>query len=161
VKYRLQQGSTSLATPTEEDLKFFNALLLDFPKNEDALVLDQALDWYSRGRSSPHVFTKFLCYYISVESIATAIFEGKADLKFGFKKGKKADIRTEKAICIRAKLMSCTQRILKSSFGKRTSTVSIVLRRGLRLSFHESLVLTTIISGGYSRKARMGTLCMT
>jgi len=103
VKYRLQQGSTSLATPTEEDLKFFNALLLDFPKNEDALVLDQALDWYSRGRSSPHVFTKFLCYYISVESIATAIFEGKADLKFGFKKGKKADIRTEKAVCVRAK----------------------------------------------------------
>lgn len=103
VKYRLQQGSSSLAAPTADDLKFFNSLLVDFPKNEDALVLDQALDWYSRARSSPHVFTKFLCYYISVESVATAIFEGKADLNLGFKKSTRAEARTEKAVCIQAK----------------------------------------------------------
>jgi hypothetical protein len=103
VKYRLQERSRSLATPTEEDLKFFNSLLVDFPENEDALVLDQALDWYTRGKSSPHVFTKFLCYYISVESVATAVFEGKADLKFGFKKSGKAAARAERAACIQAK----------------------------------------------------------
>lgn len=103
VKYRLQERSRSLATPSEEDLKFFNSLLLDFPQSWDALVLDQALDWYTRGRSSPHVFTKFLCYYISVESVATAVFEGKADLGFGFKKSGKAAVRAEKAACIQAK----------------------------------------------------------
>jgi hypothetical protein len=101
VKYRLQEQSKSLATPTEDDLKFFNSLLLDFPDSEDALVLDQALDWYSRGRSSPHVFTQFLCYYISIESIATSVFEGKANLNFEFKKAGKAAARVERAACIR------------------------------------------------------------
>jgi hypothetical protein len=103
VKYRRGEGGSALATPNEEDIKFFNSLLVDFPKTEDALVLNQALDWYTRGRSSPHMFTKFLCYYISVESIATAVFEEKADLNFGFKKSSKAIARAERAACIKAK----------------------------------------------------------
>jgi len=42
------------------------------------------MDWYVRGRTSNNIFLRFLSYYISLESVASAIIEGDADINLGF-----------------------------------------------------------------------------
>jgi hypothetical protein len=103
IKYRLHVGEAPLWTPNEEDTHLLDSLLKDFPKTNDAITLDSALDWYARGRASRNVFTSFLCYYISLESVASAVAEGKADFGLGYRKETKAERRQARLVCIQEK----------------------------------------------------------
>jgi hypothetical protein len=98
------EGGGSLAAPTEEDTHVLDSLLRNFPESDDAVILDAAVDWYNRGKASSNVFTAFLCYYIAIESVATAVADGKADFGLGYHKESKAERNERIRGCIQEKL---------------------------------------------------------
>lgn len=104
LKYRMVLRPEACATPSEDDLKLFDSLLQRFPRSEDAIFLDAAMDWYNRGRSSRNVFMAFLCYYIALESVAIAVEEGKADLGLEYSKETNQSKSERRLDCIRSTL---------------------------------------------------------
>lgn len=103
VKYRMTYSGGGYATPSREDLHVLDAILRNFPRTEDAFILDAAIDWFNRGRSSRNIFTTFLCYYIALESVAIAVAEGGADLGLGYSQESK-EVQTKRIIkCIQEK----------------------------------------------------------
>jgi len=102
VKYRLTLNQYPLWTPTTADTDLINSLLKDFPQSDDAVVLDAAIDWYTRGKSSQNVFSAFLCYYVAIESVSRAIVDGDADFGLGLQKDPPAVRREVRLSCIRS-----------------------------------------------------------
>lgn len=103
IKYRISQKIEPLLLPSVESLSAFNKLLLEFPKNGDADVLDFALDWYRRARSETNIFTSFLYYYISIESVAQAVWNGDASFGLGLVKESKPERKAKRRKCIEKK----------------------------------------------------------
>ena len=94
LKYRsVARHALPQPTPSKKDLEIFNSLLVDFPKSEDAIILDIAIDWYHRGNlvKSKNPFIAFLCYYIALETVAISVADGDADLGLNFEKENKSD----------------------------------------------------------------------
>ena len=104
LKYRMNLSSKPLATPSEDDVHILDSLLRDFPQTDDAFLLDAAIDWYTRGKTSHNVFNAFLCYYIAIESVATAVTEGDADFGLGYLKESKTELKEKRVACIQEKL---------------------------------------------------------
>lgn len=103
VKYNMSYSKSGFASPTKQDILFLNKFLKNFPANEDAIILDSAIGWFNHGKNSTNIFTRFLCYYIVIESIAINITDGKGD--FGLilvqkTKNKKKEMKIE---CIKTK----------------------------------------------------------
>lgn len=103
VKYRFRDKSYALLSPSEDDMHVLDSLLKDFPNTDDAIVLEAAIDWYNRGKNSNNVFASFLSYYIAIESVAVAIFNGNADFGLGHKKEDKAERKEQRRQCIEQK----------------------------------------------------------
>jgi hypothetical protein len=103
VKYRLDLEQPPLWTPQVEDTHLINSLLKDFPKSEDAIILDAALDWYRRAQTSRNPFTAFLCYYIALESVAIAVAEGEADFGLNYHRENKSERKQARLACIKEK----------------------------------------------------------
>jgi len=97
---RMAFGGEKFWAPNEEDTGLLNSLLKDFPQSDDAVVLDAAIDWYTRARSSQNVFTAFLCYYVAIECVARAVADGNADFGLGFHRKSKAERRRTRVECI-------------------------------------------------------------
>ena len=104
VKYRFRDKGYTLLSPSEDDIHVLDSLLRNFPNTDDAIILETAMDWYNRGRNSNNVFASFLSYYISIESVAVAIFNGQGDFGLGYKREGKAERREQRARCIEEKL---------------------------------------------------------
>jgi len=100
VKYRITMSPGSCATPSKDDLSVLDKMLREFPKTEDAIILDAAIDWYNRGKLSRNVFTSYLCYYIALESVAIAVADSDADLGLDFPKESKTERRERRTECI-------------------------------------------------------------
>jgi len=100
IKYRFAEKIEPLLLPDADAMTAFNSLLLDFPKGKDADVLDFALDWYRRGRVVTNVFASFLYYYISIESVAQAVWDGDADFGLNFTKETKPQRKKKRRECI-------------------------------------------------------------
>jgi hypothetical protein len=83
LKYRMRRSLRGFAKPDKTDLEFLNSIFRNFPSTEESIVLDAALDWYNHGRKAKNVLTEFLAYYIAIESVAIAVFEGAADFGLG------------------------------------------------------------------------------
>jgi hypothetical protein len=84
LKYRMRRSvQRALAKPDKADLDLLNSIFRNFPTTEESIVLDAAIDWYNHGRKAKNVLTEFLAYYIAMESVAVAIFEGAADFGLG------------------------------------------------------------------------------
>lgn len=103
VKYRMQSSPSGIATPNQEDLKVFDQLLRKFPMSSEAIVLDEAMDWYNRARLSRNSFIAFLCYYISIESVVGAVVEGAADFSLGYRAESRDERRRLRLQCIQDK----------------------------------------------------------
>jgi hypothetical protein len=102
IKYRMNASPGSCATPTKDDLQILDKYLREFPKTEDAIPLDAAIDWYNRGKLSRNVFTSYLCNYIALESVALAVVDGHADLGLDYQETRQE--RKQKRIrCIQEK----------------------------------------------------------
>lgn len=106
VKYDTVHSGGGCPSPTEQDLEILNDSLKKFPINEDAMVLDSAIDWFNHGKNSTNIFTRFLCYYIAMESITIAITDGTADFGLGYTKKSKDEIHDTKKRCIEEKYKS-------------------------------------------------------
>jgi hypothetical protein len=103
LKYPPTIQGLGVATPTKEDLQVLDSLLRNFPERNDAIILDNAIDWYNRGQSERSVFTSFLCFYIALESIAIAVTEGDADLGLAFSSKTKEEKAQVRSRCIAEK----------------------------------------------------------
>ena len=103
VKYRIMVPSSSCAMPSEEDLHILDSMLKKFPRTEDAIILNAAIDWYNRGRSFRNPFAQFLHYYIAFESVALAIADGDADFGLGYTNESKGDQKKRTISCIQKK----------------------------------------------------------
>lgn len=99
-KYRTTTPNLGTLTLSEKDLEIADNLIKTVPHNLDTDKLELAMDWNNQGNISTNVFSKFLCYYIAIESAALAIVDGG---RFGdtvFRKPNKAE-RNELAVeCI-------------------------------------------------------------
>jgi hypothetical protein len=100
IKYSMAHSIGGCSTPTEEDMEILNNSLNKFPLNEDAFILDSAIDWFNHGKTSSNIFTKFLCYYIAVESIVMAVTDGNGDFGLGYSKESKAKRIEHQKKCI-------------------------------------------------------------
>lgn len=76
VKYSLVHRGGGLAKPEDKDLEHLAKLLTVPTDDRPQRVLDAVIDWYRRGRSSADVFNAYLCYWIALESLAVAFFDG-------------------------------------------------------------------------------------
>jgi len=103
IKYPMVMSSDSVAKPTKVDLEILNKYLLDFPDSDDSVVLDAAFDWYRRGRNARNPMLQFFCFYVAVESVATAVINKKADLGFKITKDNKTARKQERRECIEEK----------------------------------------------------------
>jgi len=103
VKYNMSYSKSGFASPTQQDILFLNKFLKNFPANEDAIILDSAIGWFNHGKNSTNIFTRFLCYYIVLESIAITITEGKRDFGLTLTKKTKDKKKELKIRCIKAK----------------------------------------------------------
>ena len=90
----------SIARPAEDDLALFDSLLRDFPSSDDAAVLYTALDWYTRALSANNIFSRFLSYYVAIESVATAMAEGSLQVGPPLPRETKAERRARRIKCI-------------------------------------------------------------
>jgi hypothetical protein len=103
IKYTTVIGTGSYATPSKEDLSHLDAMLRNFLKTEDAMILEAAIDWYNRGRTSRNIFNRFLCYYIALESISVAVADGEADFGLEYSRESKAERRHKRMDCVQEK----------------------------------------------------------
>jgi len=103
VKYNMSYSKGGFASPTPQDILFLNKFLKKFPGNEDAIILNSAIGWFNHGKNSINIFTRFLCYYIVIESIAIAIIDGKGDFGLNFTKKTKDKKKELKKRCIKSK----------------------------------------------------------
>lgn len=103
LKYRMSMSSGVYATPTKEDLHILDKMLKEFPRTEDAIILDAAIDWHNRGMSSRNVFAAFLCYYIALENVAVTVADCHADFGLGFHKLSKKERKHKRVACIQKK----------------------------------------------------------
>jgi hypothetical protein len=90
--------------PDEEDLRYLNTLLTSFPEGPDGEAIDVAVDWYNRGQGSGNPFTAFLCFYIAIESIVQAVFDGSANFGLGITRVPAAERERERNACIQEHL---------------------------------------------------------
>jgi hypothetical protein len=102
-KYRMTHGEHGCLTPTNADVKIVDDTLQKFPNTPDGVILEAGIDWYNRGSTSNNIFTRFLCYYVALESVAVALAEG-ADLGGTLlTKPNKTDRRSIAKACVKAK----------------------------------------------------------
>jgi hypothetical protein len=125
VKYRVADSNVALATPSEEDTRILDSLLRDSPATDDAFILDAAIDWYNRGKSSQNVLTAFLCYYVAIESVAAAIANGKADLGLQYHNGTQAGRRQMR----NAGVKENTRRVAETVFGKGHAYLKLLFEK--------------------------------
>jgi hypothetical protein len=102
-KYRTITPNTGTLDLSENDLEIADNLIKRVPDALDTAKLELATNWYNQGNISDNVFTKFLCYYIALESAALAIVDSGSfgDTVFG----KPNETEKEKSTieCIRQK----------------------------------------------------------
>ena len=103
VKYSMVSPSFQTALPSAGDLKVLDSLMQQFPSDGDAIVLDAAIEWYSRGIVARNVIEKFFCYFVSLESVASAVADGKANLGLLAAPDSKATRLAERRRCIKEK----------------------------------------------------------
>lgn len=103
LKYDNLVSEKGCPTPEEEDLKLLESIFSIFPDEQDAELLEAAIDWFNRGQTARNIFTSYLCYYISIESVAIAIAEQRVSLGLVIEKEKKNDEKIEMNECIEQK----------------------------------------------------------
>jgi hypothetical protein len=101
VKYYMEVTNVgAYATLEKSDIGHLDRMLRAFPTSEDTIILDAAIDWFNRARTSTNIFNKFLGYYIAVESVAIAIAKGEADFGLGYVKETKVDMKKTRIDCL-------------------------------------------------------------
>ena len=95
VKYSMASASASSGKPSKEDLKKMTDVFQHERDDQEARILDSGIDWHIRGNSSRNLFTRFLCHYIAVESVANAIHECGVDFGIGYRRERRDEREAE------------------------------------------------------------------
>jgi hypothetical protein len=99
-KYLTVEGSTSYALPSYNDLRLLERFVTPSGSNEERAVLDAAIDWFIRANSAGNVFTRFLGYYISLESTAISMSAEGTDFGFEYRRPPPGQRREVRLSCI-------------------------------------------------------------
>lgn len=91
-----KQGSAQIE---KEEIEYLSRILTATVSRNDMQAMEYAIDWYNQGNKSQNSFTSFICYYNSVEYIASMISSGKTN----FNSKKIRMTRNEKIRCIMEK----------------------------------------------------------
>jgi len=91
----------SFAKPSEDDIPLLDQFLRRLEDDEEQAIIDAAIDWYNRARGATNVFTRFLGYYIALESTALSITEGSALFGLNLPRSTKAERKAARISCIR------------------------------------------------------------
>jgi len=72
-------------------------------KGGDAGLIDTAISWYTTAKNSTNTFTKYLNYYIAVESLAVALADGEMVIgeEFGLSKPTRQEKKKASEECIK------------------------------------------------------------
>jgi hypothetical protein len=101
-KYRTTTPTMGTLALAEEDLQIADSVIRR-NENFDTSRLELAIDWYNQGNISSNVFTRFLCYYIALESAAMAIVNEGRFGQIVFERGAKREQEQSRADCIKGK----------------------------------------------------------
>ncbi len=87
IKYSMYGSEGGKLNLDNKDFKNLGDYLLGL-KSDDVGVIDTAISWYASGKKSTNIFTKFLNYYIAVESLAVLLVNGgmEASKDYGYTK---------------------------------------------------------------------------
>jgi hypothetical protein len=99
-KYTTVFAGGGHATPSDDDMYMLDRLL-GAGGDPGRTLIDEAIDWYNRGRSATNEFVAFLCSYISFESSALALWRGDFEGAVFLDRPSRAERRKETARCIR------------------------------------------------------------
>ncbi len=99
-KYLDFTSTAGYATPDENDLQRLNTFLTPVGTENEVALLDAAIDWYNRSRSSRNPLNAFLGYYVSMEAVAVAIGEGIAEFGLGIHRESPSERRARTTDCI-------------------------------------------------------------
>lgn len=81
LKYLPSHHASGINQPSEAEFRAVEWLFHPPTNADEARILDAAIDWYNTGSTSSNPLTRFLCYFIALESLAIAVTDG--DGKFG------------------------------------------------------------------------------
>ena len=142
IKYNMVFSEGGCPSPTESDLEILNESLKKFPIDEDAMILDSAIDWFNHGKNSTNIFTRFLCYYVALELIAINITDGKGNFGLGYSKQTKDKIQEEKKKCIEEKYLKLYKedpiKFIRDAYFECHESLKSKTRQVIRLIFGES-----------------------
>lgn len=79
LKYTIIGRPTGIAKVSQDDIDVYRDLFINEIDENDAMVIEGAIDWYRRGlgmvRDNP--YNAFSCYWNAMENIAINLYEGK------------------------------------------------------------------------------------
>jgi hypothetical protein len=102
LKYSGVDSRPGCSQPSSDEMEHFNELLKRFPQTEaENAVLEDAIDWYSKGVKQKNHLNEFLSYYVAIEQIAFAVFDGDADFGLDPQRKTKAERAADRDACIR------------------------------------------------------------
>lgn len=99
VKYNAMNSTPGKAMVSDEDLNYLNKILTADIDDDDLYLIEYAIDWYNQGLRATNIFTKYLCFYTSLETLITGIANGETQFHDGINKIS----RTQKIKCIEEK----------------------------------------------------------
>jgi hypothetical protein len=98
-KYDVVIRTRGRPAPTDGDLALLDRLLAVADAPGQAAI-NEAIDWYNRGRTATNEFVAFLCTYIAFERLATAIWQGDLAGPHSLRIPTRAQRRAETRDCI-------------------------------------------------------------
>ena len=97
VKYDNARSISGKGKVSDDDMEYFKNILIAPVNKYDLYLLEYAIDWYNQALIAKNPFTKYLCYFTSMELLVTKIADGETGLHSGVKKLS----RSEKIECIK------------------------------------------------------------
>lgn len=102
LKYLPSHHASGIHQPGQDEFHAIDWLFHPTANIDEARILDAAIDWYNTGSTSSNPLTRFLCYFIALESVAIAVTDG--DVQFGLTvpASTTSELRGARVDCIKA-----------------------------------------------------------
>lgn len=78
LKYNLVNQIAGIVMPTKDDMRYLNKVLRGLRNDPDNFIIS-SVDWFERGVSSRNPFNEYICYYLSIETLALKLAAGKTE----------------------------------------------------------------------------------
>lgn len=153
LKYRLEGNFKAMATPSEEDLDLLDKHWRNFPESTDLMIMDEAIDWFNRGNISDLPLIKYLCYFNSLEKIATAVAENKIPTGSGSEPKEEQDKQKCIQETLEKLLESDPEKAIQTAYFECVKGVTHKIKTGIKKIFGDNHKYNDILfkkQDGYS-----------